>query len=556
MEKRVTKADLVFALIFLAGTCLIFYKCPFGFANLDESFYLTIPYRLSQGDGLFSQEWHLSQMGNFLIYPFFLLYQLFFSGTDGILLHFRYLYTALHTLTALFLYLRLRRHGLFAAGASVMYLLFAPFGIMALSYQSLGVACTTLSGVLLATNPDRRPVPFFFAGLFFAGAVLCCPYLAAGYGLFFLLCLFRRDWRGLLWVTAGCGALAVVFLGFVLSRASISQILQALPIMLNDPEHPAVGLRWSLKNYVETVAYYNRLAAPLAAVGGVLSCVILADRKSAARQMGYALAAGVLTCVWTLVYLTGNADLNFLMFCPFILGWFAFLLAPGENLRWFAATWLMSLLYSLCINWASNQGFYVVSMACTAGSVGSWIMLSNWLDALSTPSGNRLRRVFLLGLAMFLAAQGYVRYHFLFWEGEGMAQMTQTITVGAEKGLRVTQGRKDAYEALYRDTQSVRDYETGPVLYYTTDTMLCLSDTKQSASFSAWTSGVNQASADKLEQYYRLNPHKIPAIIYCTKSEEFSQEFVTRLVQTGDYTLRETETGYILTQTDSEGASS
>lgn len=554
MMKRVTRADLVFALIFLIGAWMIFYKCPFGYANMDESFYLTIPYRLSQGDGLFTQEWHLSQMGNFLIYPLFLLYRLFFPGTEGILLHFRYLYTALHTLTALFLYLRLRRHGLFAAGASVMYLLFAPFGIMALSYNSIGVACTTLSGVFLATNPDRRPLTFFLTGLCYAGAVLCCPYLAAGYGVYAAVCLLRRKWRDLLWVTGGCFCLAVLFLGFVLSRASISGILQAFPALLNDPEHPPVSLLESLWKYGYTILSYNRFALPILGAAGVLSLAILVDRKSSGRRMFYALAAGVLTCVFTIPYLTDLVYLNFLLFCPCLMGWFAFLLSPRENLVWFLSTWMLGLLYSLCINWTSNQGFYVISMAFTVGSVGSWIMLSSWLNTCTPAAARRwLRGVFLVGLALFLAAEGYVRFNSLFWEDGGMTQMTHTITMGAEKGIRTTPERKDSYEALYRDTQAVRSLPQGPVLYYTTNTMLYLSDAKASASFSAWTSGINQASADKLALYYQLNPQKIPTVIYCLKSDDFSEELVAQLTQAWGYTLEETQLGYILTSSELGG---
>ena len=82
MRKRieaVQKRDFIFALLFLAGTGMIFYKCAFGYSFWDEPFYLTIPQRLFQGDSLFTQEWHLSQLASVLIYPFFALYRLFFT---------------------------------------------------------------------------------------------------------------------------------------------------------------------------------------------------------------------------------------------------------------------------------------------------------------------------------------------------------------------------------------------------------------------------------------------------------------------------------------------
>ena len=85
---KLNKVDIVFMLLFLIGSIFIFYKCRYNTRSSVESFYLTVPYRLTAGDGLFINEWHLSQMAGFLIYPFMKLYQLVFDGTDGIITAF------------------------------------------------------------------------------------------------------------------------------------------------------------------------------------------------------------------------------------------------------------------------------------------------------------------------------------------------------------------------------------------------------------------------------------------------------------------------------------
>lgn len=550
MRKRieaVQKRDFIFALLFLAGTGMIFYKCAFGYSFWDEPFYLTIPQRLFQGDSLFTQEWHLSQLASVLIYPFFALYRLFFTESEGILLHFRYLYTGLQALTALFIYVRLRKHGLFAAGASLMYLLFAPFGIMALSYNSIGVLCTTVSGVLLATNLNKQPATFFLIGLFYAGAVLCCPYLAAGYAIYAVVCIIRKDGKALLWVTLGCSFLAIIFIGFLLSRATLPDILRALPAILNDPEHPHTGFLKNLESYSTAIYRHSRFASPIIKAGAVLSGLILVDRHSPARRMAYGIAAIVLSILFTLPFVFSAVYLNFLLACPFFLGWFAFLLAPRENLNWFLSTWLLSLLYGLCVNWSSNQQFYVISMACMAGSIGSWIMVSNWLNLYSGASAGRwLKSCTLVIMALFIVAQAHIRFTTLFWEYGDMSQMSYEITVGPAKGLRTSAANKEFYETLYQDTQSVRDWADGPVLYYTRNTFLYLADSKDNASFSAWTSGINESSAKKLLEYYRLNPSKIPAIIYCLKADSFAAEHVSQFAKTYHYNLQETTLGYVL----------
>ena len=61
--------DIVFTVIGCAAGVFLLWKCRYGFANMDEVFYLLTPYRLCQGDALFAGEWHLSQMSAFLVYP-------------------------------------------------------------------------------------------------------------------------------------------------------------------------------------------------------------------------------------------------------------------------------------------------------------------------------------------------------------------------------------------------------------------------------------------------------------------------------------------------------
>ena len=64
---RLTRADGLFFLLFAAALALALWKVPYGFGWYDEAFYLTIPHRLTLGDALFLDEWHLSQMSGLLL---------------------------------------------------------------------------------------------------------------------------------------------------------------------------------------------------------------------------------------------------------------------------------------------------------------------------------------------------------------------------------------------------------------------------------------------------------------------------------------------------------
>lgn len=557
---------VLFAMIFLAGAALVFWKCRFGFANIDETFYLTIPYRLTQGDGLFVHEWHLSQMGGFLLYPFMLLYRWIHPDTAGIVLWFRYLYAVLHTGGALLIWYRLRRQGGWGLGAALLYLLFAPYGIMALSYNSMGVACVTLSAVLLATNSTNRRTVWFIAGLLWAAAVLCCPYLAGGYLLFAVGCLVvwilaarfpqklpdgRTSLPMLAWVTAGCAALAVVFLAFVFSRATLSELLTALPQILDDPEHPSVGFAEAVLRYLYWI-WHSNARAPLAlGIGAVLAAVILLDRRPGWRRYLYGATALLLTAWFGLPFLRGTPMLNYLMFPVAYLGLFAFLLAPAQNGKLFLFPWLGGVLYSFCVSWSSNQGFFVISMAMTASAVAGCAMVGNWLAGwCSLPACRpaRLLRLIACGmLAVFLLVEGRTRYETLFWEYAGMDGMTSQIQNGPEKGLWVSATAWGDYEGMYADVESLWQQGQGPVLCYTNHTFPYLCSELPMGSFSAWLGGTGPVSFAKLQAYYQLNPDKFPAAAYCFKSDAFAVEALRGMLEPLGYTYTETEKGFLFT---------
>ena len=128
--KKPERADLLF-LCFLTVLGLgLLWRCRFGFASNDEAFYLTIPYRLLQGDALLTEEWHLSQLSGLLLMPAVWFFTTLTGGTEGILLFMRCLCVITQTAAAAFLYHRLKSYSrLGAAAAALCFALFIPLGI-------------------------------------------------------------------------------------------------------------------------------------------------------------------------------------------------------------------------------------------------------------------------------------------------------------------------------------------------------------------------------------------------------------------------------------------
>ena len=135
---RQRRKDMVFFCTLAMVGCFLLWKCRIGIGNFDETFYLTIPYRLLRGDALFREEWHLSQMSGVLLVPAVWLYTRLTGGTEGILLAMRLVCVAVMLASSAYLYLRLKRFDwLGASAAALSFALYIPFSINALSYNSM-----------------------------------------------------------------------------------------------------------------------------------------------------------------------------------------------------------------------------------------------------------------------------------------------------------------------------------------------------------------------------------------------------------------------------------
>lgn len=172
-KTRTRENDAVFFMLLGLTAVFFCWRCRYGFAEADEAFYPTIAYRLTQGDRLLVDEWHMSQLSSVLLYLPVLLFTRLTGGTAGIYLALRYLYVAVQCLVAATVYLRLRRyHSLGAAAGALALAVYAPYGINALSYNSLGILLMAMTGALLVPAEEESRAAYILAGLSFAGSVL------------------------------------------------------------------------------------------------------------------------------------------------------------------------------------------------------------------------------------------------------------------------------------------------------------------------------------------------------------------------------------------------
>lgn len=390
---------MAFALLFAAAVLFALWKCPFGFGSYDDAFYLTVPHRLSMGDRLFVDEWHVSQMAGLFTTPLVWLYQTASGSTDGILLAARYAYVFFHGLASLYFYQRVREYGPAAGAAALSWFLFTPYDIMALSYNTMGMDFLLLSGLLLAASDRRR---WALSGLFLAGAVLCCPYLAGAYFLYAagvgVRALGRRlrpagnstggvlSPARLLWLTAGCAAAAALFLAYVLAACGLRGLLDNLPYILADPEHQAISPVVKLQNTWYALVHCHPLFQYVLWGFAALLSALLADRGRQRRRWVYLTASCALALAAYALFSAGAAEAyyNAIMVPMLIPGLTAFLLCRERPWDLFVTLFLGGLAYAAAVTLGSNNYFYAFSMACALPSAASLLFMGRLFQEAAT----------------------------------------------------------------------------------------------------------------------------------------------------------------------------
>ncbi len=566
---------VLFGILCLMGMIFLFWKAQYGYGNRDEAFYMTIPKRLCQGDALLSEEWHVSQLSAFLLYPLMKIYMLFNPSFEGAVLHFRVFYILFQVICAVWIFYRMKRLSRpVALIASLFFMLYAPFNIMALSYNSLGIGFFALATVTYVSTPADASRRCYFvnmalAGLFFACTVLCCPYLAALY-FFYLLAVgvaslvgrlqkkpfadtHPLSWMTLLGFTVGVAVMALLFLVFVLSRSSLSQILDSVSQIMNDPEHSAFSLTYTLKKFGKSIINSNSYAIWCYPAIGVLAFAACLDRKSYVRKTVYFILAAALTVTYALGFLE-KPYINYLMMPLNLLGLVSFFLCEKRPWKVFLAMFCPTLLYAYAVCSSSNQQFYVISSVFSVGCICSLYFIYRFLSVYPQRKVTLLRiatqAVGILAFGVICVFAMQIRSTATFWDKD-VGELDVKIEEGINRGVITREYYKNKDEQERRDTEEVRAIPEGNVLYLSQNTGLYLLDQKNSAAFSAWmslgtmTKPYLKQAISRLNEYYRQNPHKAPDVIFFDISSKPDAEYAKELLGL-EGTLQKSGNGYIL----------
>jgi len=301
----------------LAALAFNLWKLPLGFGDGDEAFYLTIPARLLRGDALLADEWHLSQFSGLLLYPLMLLRSLFTDSSDGVVMYFRYCYLAAQFLTSALIYFYMSKlsNRLAATLAAALFMLFCPYQIYTLSYNTMGLMSFTLAFLSYIYAPrcktgKSRVFNLAFSGFMYACSVLCSPALAVLFAPFTLWSVIRKD-KGYWCFLCGVLLPAVLTIGFILSRAGFSVLIRNLPFILNDPEHQDTPFTYGIGYFIRNqFAFTHKITLIPVVWGFIISCAVLLCGKFTLRAKYNASVSGnsIKICAFAVISLSAAAS--------------------------------------------------------------------------------------------------------------------------------------------------------------------------------------------------------------------------------------------------------
>lgn len=565
--------DYIFIALIAGGIVFAFWKCVFGFGGNDEAFYLTVPQRFNMGDALIKDEWHLSQLSGFLLMPFVWLFTTITGSTEGIILAARVLYIIFHATVSIVIYTRIRKYGYVSVFASVLYFIYTPYDIMAMSYNTMGLDFVTLAGVIMGTASYKKKLPLIVSGVAFAAAVLCCPYLAVAYilyGICVLIHTFIKNketkfilkselfaGKTFLFFSIGIFALASVFLVFVLTRVSIKEIFNYLPYLMTDPEHPQIALGTRFGMYFKSIYnchshFYIALFSYL-----VLIVVMIIDRKRKSHRSIYLIVttAIVIFCYVLLLPQLTYSTYNAIMFPLIFIGITSYILCENKPKPLFASLFVLGIIYSFAICFSSNQYFYVISMVITASNIASYVFLAQLLREMKTTQDNIEYAVWVKGgsflfVAFMIFLQGAfqitVKAEHCFWESGNTSNLTAQIKNGPAKGIYTNVNNCNTYEQIYNDLQYYKNKQEDKILFLTSRTWCYLAVDFPYGTLSAWISGEKPSSVERLKTYYRVNYEEIPKYIYIPKESEWDFTNLYSDAQLSGYSVEENDISYKL----------
>ena len=350
---------LLFLILFVLSLVGI-WKTVYFSADIDESYALTMAYRIVTGDRMIADMWEPHQMSAALYAPLVALYKGIAGSMEGALVFMRICGVLIQGGVSVFLYLTIRKKlpQLLSVVLAFAYFNFTPKHIQSPEFTVLFYwAIMVLMLALLSFFDTEKTGWMILAGLSVSVIVLCYPAAVLLFVYTACLLLTKRKKKACVWLTATCAACGALFVLYLVIAGGGFDIFSNVSYILMDESHDQ-SLTALLADHLRSI--WSMLAVLLAMM--VLCHVgrpVFAKKKGADRLF-FGLLLLFAGC-YALYQFHTIREVNFTIFYPvvlqlFVLECYAYVTFPKseEDKLWFAVSMPLNLIGVIVILFTSN----------------------------------------------------------------------------------------------------------------------------------------------------------------------------------------------------------
>ena len=596
------KQDRIFLVVLLLGLGAHLFVLFAPHFLFDETFYISIPYRLTAGDSLIRDEWHLSQFSSLFSYLPVLFWITLKGSADGIIVFMRCTYLAIHTGAAVAIYRSFRKENGWAIIAAMLFYIQVPYKIYGISYNSMLALFLLLFTLnLIKIYHDRLLRSYVVSGFAFGAGCVCNPLFTTAAPLYLLFCVFRQrrkaaqknvsakgrknkknrseqsaiDQYGCffsnqaaLYTFVGIAAIVVISVIFYFGTGGrLSDVFGNMGNLLRSSEYSITsGSLWRRIQQVATAI--NSVSLHLPFLLPLFFLVMYFDRKrnNAAHQLIYLIGSVILAGFYIVgMYATLTESTTLILALPFFLvSTVCYILTERKNKTLFYCMWcpcaVASVLNMLTANTVLSSVGFVLAVANVAGVFFARDLIeelrANRKKKKASPKerigANRVcRAVICVGLSI-----QFIFYGFVLSFGQLPQKNSSVVSEGPYSGMRMADEQYDAYTASLRDLDLIkeRSNETDPVLIVSYQNWMYLYIQRPIAVYTTWYRG--NLKQEDLTAYYMKQPDKIPKYIYIVYRDQVEITGIdsdnllrtrTTLNEMFDYTEEKLKNGVLLT---------
>ncbi len=513
----------------------------------DEAFYSSIVFRLMNGDGLFTDEWHLSQLSSVLLYIPVRLFYTLTGSFAGLMLFLRRIFCLMQLTGAVCIYKVLKKTGapsiIFAAG----FMIISVIGIRSLSYNTMGlflIVMLILTAYSLLEKPSYPKM--LLSGALIAMFILCQPVAVILYAVYFVSFLvifisfrtkkkevpFPFTIKAFSLTVIGILPVFIFFLFVLLSNSDIETVIRCIPGVLTDIEHMLISVETGIETF-SVVQYFKDMTSaagvfPLILTALTFLAVPFVKKYNKNVAVIFTLSVfAIFTFTYLFRYLTRDAssdtdDANFFYLPLALFGPMFYILCDRKNHRAFILFWCTGMTYSVFMTVSSNLMLHASINGYIVAAAGSLIIAKDLLSEFNLQE-EKTKFVKAAGILITVLIFGFTAFNCTLHLGNMIisraSSRTATMSTGLYAGIKLPSEEALLCTRIYNDAQKIKEKtdENDRIFVLENIPLMYLESERSIGCPSGWFFAdqlSNYLVRNRYREYYEIFPENMPDYIY------------------------------------------